>query len=143
MRKDQNDEKRKKRKKGKNKRTSRCVGSGLGPSPKYLGRSEVTNIVSLLISCFLIAAVAVIRVDKVASISRSLPYWVSRTAGQVKAHVSPGGQDRRVRDVTDCVCTSSIHAPPAVVSRFSVLVCARRCERIASTPTARSDQFAK
>lgn len=71
---------------------NRCTGSGLGPSPKYLGRSEVTNIVSLLISCLLIAAVAVIRVDKVASISRRLPYWVSHIAGQVRAHVSPGSR---------------------------------------------------
>lgn len=116
MRKDQNDEKRTKRKKGKNKRTSRCVGSGLGPSPKYLGRSEVTNIVSLLISCFLIAAVAVIRVDKVASISRSLPYWVSRTAGQVKAHVSlwAAGQKGSSRDglrlhfVNSCATSCSV-----------------------------------
>lgn len=91
---DQIDEKRKQKKvRGRKKNTrSRCTGSGLGPSPKYLGRSEVTNIVSLLISCLLIAAVAVIRVDKVASISRRLPYWVSHTAGQVRAHVSPGSR---------------------------------------------------
>lgn len=56
-------------------------------SPKYLGQPEVTNIVSLLISCLLVAAVLVISVDKVASISWMLPYWVSRVAGQDGDHI--------------------------------------------------------
>lgn len=45
-----------------------------GPAPKYLGWPKVKNIVSLLI-----------RVDKVASISQRLPYWVSEVDGQAGA----------------------------------------------------------
>lgn len=53
------------------------MSQSLGPSPKYLGWAKVKNIVSLLI-----------RVDKVASISQRLPYWVSEVAGQAGARES-------------------------------------------------------
>lgn len=57
--------------------SSRCDAVEFGPSPKYLGWLKVKNIVSLLI-----------RVDKVASISQRLPYWVSEVAGQAGARES-------------------------------------------------------
>lgn len=56
---------------------SRCDVAEFGPAPKYLGWTKVKNIVSLLI-----------RVDKVASISQRLPYWVSEVAGQAGARES-------------------------------------------------------
>lgn len=62
------------KKDGGKKARRRCDVAEFGPSSKYLGWPKVKNIVSLLI-----------RVDKVASISQRLPYWVSEVAGQAGA----------------------------------------------------------
>lgn len=70
---DKDEEEKKKLRKKEGKEADVMLQS-LGLSPKYLGWPKVKNIVSLLI-----------RVDKVASISQRLPYWVSEVAGQAGA----------------------------------------------------------
>lgn len=92
-------------------------------SPKYLGQPEVTNIVSLLISCHLIAAVLVISVDKVASISWTLPYWVSRVAGQDGDHTPPKQWNSRDENMTVIVCALSVQVIPAAVISHPAICC--------------------
>lgn len=92
-------------------------------SPKYLGQPEVTNIVSLLISFLLIAAVLVISVDKVASISWTLPYWVSRVAGQDGDHTPPKQWNSRDENMTVIVCALSVQVIPAAVISHPAICC--------------------
>lgn len=76
-----------------------------GPSPKYLGWPKVKNIVSLLI-----------RVDKVASISQRLPYWVSEVGRPSWSAWVKQQRDRRFWKMTESSRSLSMHAAPAVVS---------------------------
>lgn len=96
-------------------------------SPKYLGQPEVTNIVSLLISCHLIAAVLVISVDKVASISRRLPYWMSQVSGQDEDWLRPCppkavGQ-QGWKNMTFIVSALSVQVIPAAVISHPAICC--------------------
>lgn len=96
-------------------------------SPKYLGQPEVTNIVSLLISFLLIAAVLVISVDKVASISRRLPYWMSQVSGQDEDWLRPCppkavGQ-QGWKNMTFIVSALSVQVIPAAVISHPAICC--------------------